>query len=76
VAGFHIHVVNSEFESSSDIDAADGAEARKQALRSALEIGVDEVCKGSPFVGAEVRVELDGELQERFLVSIGQSPLK
>ena len=76
MTGFVVHVVNSDFESSSEIEAADAADARNQALRSALAIGVEEVCKGSPFVGAVVRVEADGEVQERFLVSIGQTPLK
>jgi hypothetical protein len=76
VPSFHIHVVNSDFESSDELDVANFDEARKQALRAALVIGVDEVCKGTSFFGAEVRVEMDGELRERFVVSIGQSPLK
>jgi hypothetical protein len=45
-------------------------------LRAALQIGTEEVCRGSPFFAAEVRIESDGDLRERFLVSMGQSPLK
>ena len=70
-----IHVVNSDFESCNDLDARDFKEAKRHALRAALDIGTDEVCKGSRIFGAEVRVEMDGESQ-RFLVSMGQSLLK
>ena len=73
---FHIHVLNREFESRNEVDAAGFEEVRRQALRAALGIGIEEVTKGSSFFGAEVRVELDGELQERFMVGMGQSTLK
>lgn len=73
---FRIHVVNSDFEAGDDIDAPEFEAAKRLALRSALTIGADEICNGKPFFGAEVRVELDGELKERFLIGIGQSPLK
>lgn len=73
---FHIHVVNSDFEAGDEIDAPEFEAAKRQALRSALTIGADEICKGKAFFGAEVRVALDGELKERFLIGIGQSPLK
>ena len=73
---FHIHVVNSDFESSNELNASTHDEAVSHALRAALQIGVDEVCKGTPFFGAEVRVEFNGDLKERFMVGMGQSPLK
>ncbi|HEY4071187.1 MAG TPA: hypothetical protein VGM04_06490 [Sphingomicrobium sp.] len=76
MATFHIHVINSEFESRNEMAATSMEEARRQALRSALQIGIDEVCNGSHFFGAEVRVEVDGHLKERFMVGMGQSPLK
>ena len=73
---FQIHVINSDFEARSDVKATDAADARTQALRSALAIGTDEMCRGERFFGAVIRIESDGDLQERFLVSMGQSPLK
>lgn len=76
VPTFHIHVVNSDFEAGDDIDAPEFEAAKRQALRSALTIGAEEICNGMAYFGAEVRVELDGELKERFLIGIGQSPLK
>lgn len=68
--------MNSDFESSNMTDAVDLEGARRDALRAALDIGAEEICKGTPFFGAEISVELDGELKERFLVSMGQSSLK
>lgn len=76
VPNYQIHVVNSDYEACNDSDALNFDGARKQGLRAALQIGIEEVCNGTPFFGAEVRVELDGELMERFVVSIGQSPLR
>ena len=73
---FHISVVNSDFDASEELDSATFEDARRNALRAALQIGTDELCNGTPFFGAEIRIELDGELKQRFLVSIGQSPLK
>lgn len=72
---FHLHIVNSDFESANQIEAPDFEKARRQALRAALAIGADEVCKGTTFFGAEVRVESDGKT-ERFMIGMGQSPLK
>ena len=76
VPTFHLRVVNSDFESVDEIEASDFDQAKRKALRAALQIGVDEVCNGSPFFGAEIRLEVDGDLRERFVVGIGQSPLK
>jgi hypothetical protein len=76
VRTFQIHVVNSDFDSHNEIEAQSLEEAQRRALRGALQIGTDELCKGTPFFGAEVTVEAGGEMKERFLVSMGQSPLK
>lgn len=73
---FHIRVVNSDFESCNELDASSPDDAKKHALRAALQIGVDEVCNGNPFFGAEVRVEFNGNVETRFVVGMGQSPLK
>lgn len=73
---FLIHVINREFSASEEIEAADLEAARSHAMRGALEIGTDEVCKGSSFVGTEVIIECDGELQDRMVIAIGASRLR
>ena len=74
---YGIRIVNSDFEARNEVEADDLKTARLQALRGALGIGTDEICKGQTgFFGAEVSVEVDGEVQERFVVGIGQSPLQ
>ena len=76
MAKFQIHVVNSDFTTHNEIDADAIGDAVSLALRAALEIGTEDVCKGVPFFGAEVRVQIDGETKERFLVSMGHSTLQ
>ena len=73
---FHLRVINSDFEARDDLEAVDIRDAMKQGLRAALQIGSDEICNGKPYFGGEVCVEHSGGRKERFLVSIGQSPLK
>lgn len=73
---FHVHVLNREFEASNSVEAPDVERARIYGLRAALQIGTDEVCNGVSFFGAEVRVERDGQVEERMLVGIGSSQLK
>ena len=58
---YQIQVVNSKYEACNESDASNFDGARKQALRAALQIGTEEVCNGTPFFGAEVQVERDGE---------------
>ena len=74
---YKIRVVNSDFEAEEEVYADDLDNARSQGLRGALGIGTDELCKGrNPFFGAEITVEIDGEVRERFVVGMGQSQLQ
>jgi hypothetical protein len=73
---FRIRVVNTDFDNSNEINQPSADRARVEAVKSALQIGVDEVCKGTPFFGAEVRVESGSETLERLVVAIGVSPLR
>jgi len=74
---FKIHVINSDFRVCNEIEAHDLNEARDQGLKGALAIGAEELRKGeTAFFGAEVCVEVQGEAMHRFLVSMGQSPLR
>lgn len=72
---YTIRVINSEFTADDEHDLGDLSTAKMQALKGALEIASEEVLKGLPFFGAEVRVERGGDQVARFLVSVGTSPL-
>lgn len=73
---FQVHVVNSEFSASEDVNANDVATAQRQGLKAALAIGSDQVCDGLQFFAAVVCVECNGDEKARMVISIGQSPLK
>ena len=73
---FQIRVINTDYDDSSEVDRPSTDEARAEALKAALQIGVEEVCNGAPFFGAEVCVESDSEVLERMIVSVGVSPLR
>ena len=73
---FRVRVINTDFDDSTEIERSSADQARAEALNSALMIGVDEVCKGTPFFGAEVRIEDGNEVLERLVVAIGVSPLR
>lgn len=73
---FKVHVVNSDFSASQDMDARDVEAAQNQGLKAALAIGSDQVCGGMQFFAAVVCVEYEGDEKARMVISIGQSPLK
>ncbi len=73
---FRIRVINTDFDNSNEIDRPSADQAREEALKSALQIGVDEVCNGTPFFGAEVCIESGSKVVERLVVAIGVSPLR
>ncbi len=72
---FQITVTNDEFISSDEVDLATSETAYAMALKSALEMGCDQMLQGRPVYGAEVTVS-DGNAPQRFLVTIATSPLK
>lgn len=72
---YRIRITNREFESCSDANATDHDGVRSEALKSALQIGIDDVCNGKAFFGAEVAIENEHEPIERLVVAIGMSPL-
>ena len=73
---YRISVVKKHFRTSDDFDVANVEMARAQALRGALEIGVDEVCNGAMFFGAQISIECEGAEPERVVIAIGASPLQ
>ena len=73
---YRVSVINQTFRACNEHDLQTLDDAREQGIKSALEIGADEVAKGKPFFGAEVRVENGGELLGRYVVSVGFSPLQ
>jgi hypothetical protein len=72
---FTIRITNSDFSDDTQHDWENLELAREEALKSALQIGTDEVIGGSPYFGAEVSVEQDGATVARLVVSIGAAPL-
>ena len=73
---FSINIVNSDFASSNSLDATSPEAARSEALKSALQIGSEEVCNGNPFFAAEIRIQNGDETIERMVVAIGASALQ
>lgn len=72
---YRISVINQTFRASNQHDLPSFEAARIHGIKSALEIGAEEVINGSPFFGAEILVEDGNELLGRFVVSIGASQL-
>ena len=72
---FAITVVNDTFRARDVHDLRSADEAGAEALKGALAIGADEVCKGKKFFGAEVTVEQGDEMIGRFIVSLGATRL-
>lgn len=75
MAQFAISIVNHEFVAMSEQELEDADAAKTQALKGVLEVGSEAVASGKTFFAAEVIVS-DGNYRERFVVSIGVSPLK
>ena len=69
-----ITLINDEFASTTEQELVDASAAGQQAIKGALDVGVDQVMKGKSFFGAEV-VVTDGEMRERFVVSVAASRL-
>ena len=73
---FSINIVNKDFESTNSLDASSPEEARLEALKGALQIGSEEVCKGNPFFAAEIHIQSGDKVIERMAVAIGASTLR
>lgn len=73
---FRITVTNQTFSASDDHELASLADATRQGIKAALDIGTDEVANGKPFFGAEVHVEEGDETLGKFVVSVGMSPIQ
>lgn len=72
---FRITITNRDFNSSSEVEAADASAAHNNGIRGALQIGMDEICKGEPFFAAQVTIERDDDLVDRYMVAMGSSPM-
>ena len=72
---FQITVVNDTFVSTNEQEFRDLDAAKRQGLKAALEVGVEQVLDGQPLFGAEVIIA-HGNARERFIVTIGTSSLK
>jgi hypothetical protein len=75
MATFRISVINEDFSSTNEHDTDSADDAKAEALKAALQMGADEVIGGKQFFAAVVKVETADRTIERFVVSIGASPL-
>ena len=73
---FRISVLNETFSARDEHDLTTAADARDEAIKGALAIASDEILKGKRFFGAEVRIEDGEDLVERYVVSVGASPIE
>lgn len=73
---YTISVVNETFSSSNQHEESSVDVAAAQAVKAALEIGVEEVTSGKSFFAAEVKVGTATETVGRFVVSMGVSRLQ
>ena len=76
MAVYHVSINNQVFSDSEDVDARNLKAARADALRGALQIGADEICRGKTFFGAEIIIQNKGGDIERRLLAIGVSTLR
>lgn len=73
---FRLSIVNEHFSDTMDLKARDVVPAWQEAIKTAITIAADQVSHGSPFFGAEVRLEEGKKLVGRYVVSVGATPLK
>ena len=76
MATYRLSIVNEHFSDTVDLKATDAVRAWQEAIKSAIIIAADQVSHGSPFFGAEVRLEEGKKLVGRYVVSVGATPLK
>ena len=72
---YKITVNNRTFTACDDHDMPSIEAAGRQGIRAALAIGAEEVGEGEAYFGAEIRVEEEGKIVGRYVVSVGASPL-
>ena len=73
---YSVTIINEHFSQSADEEARDIVEAWQRAIGSAIAIAGDQVSHGSPFFGAEVRLEEGNKQIGRYVLAVGVSPLK
>ena len=76
MATYRLSIVNEHFSDTAELKATDVMRAWQEAIASAIAIAADQVSHGSPFFGAEVRLEEGETLVGRYVVSVGAIPLK
>ena len=73
---YSVTIINEHFSQSADEEARDIVEAWQRAIGSAIAIAGDQVSHGSPFFGAEVRLDEGNKRIGRYVLAVGVSPLK
>jgi transcription elongation GreA/GreB family factor len=76
MATYRLSIINEHFADTADLKATDVVRAWQEAIKTAIIIAADQISHGSPFFGAEVRLEEGKTLVGRYVVSVGATPLK
>ena len=76
MATYRLSIINEHFSDTADLKATDVVKAWQEAIKSTIVIAADQVSHGSPFFGAEVRLEEGETLVGKYVVSVGATPLK
>lgn len=76
MANYRLSIINEHFSDTAELRATDVVRAWQEAIKTAITIAADQVSHGSPFFGAEVRLEDGEKLVGRYVVSVGATPLK
>lgn len=72
---FRICLTNTSFSVDEEQECAGLEDAKRKALKGALEIGTEQALGGKQFFAAEARVEQDQMVLARFMVIVGSSSL-
>jgi hypothetical protein len=76
MATYRLSITNGHFSDAMDLKAGDEMRAWQEAIKATITIAADQVSHGSPFFGAEVRLDEGERLVGRYVVSVGATPLK
>lgn len=76
MAAYRLTIINGHFSDTENLKARDAEHAWQEAIKSAIEIAAEQVSHGSPFFGAEVKLEENETVIGRYVVSVGATLLK
>lgn len=73
---YRISVTNTHYDACEEQELPSPEAARQEAIKSALQLGIEEVDEAQSFFAAEIRIDEGDRSHGRYIVAIGVSPLK